>query len=911
MNTLFKYMAGAAMMLALAAQPAKAQVESTEATPVLITPHAQTIGALERTLCYTIQANTAFSVESDATDWLTVYRVSGDKVYLHAASNFTEGERTGNITFTAAEGEYTNKQTLTITQLFDNFADEVPEDIEIKPRSSSASASQSGEGIERTYDGSLSTLWHSPYNTKINATNTVTLTYNFSGVERIDYFNYVPRQDGTANGYFGLVDVYVTANGESEKLYGSYDFGQSSAASSVVFSGGLINPTRIRIVVKSGSNGFASCAEMQFRETDPAIQSQLNVFADDIYSELRPDVTADEIEALTNPFIKSVAYKLFNNTYSREYRIGTYGCYSSPEYISDMLNAPGKYYDHCEGVTGIQLSKGKHVIAVSGIPEGMGSVGLRVVAWYSKELNDKGEGAGPAVYTFSLRNGMNTIEYTNDFPGLAYINYYVYGEPDEATHPDIKVHFINGEVNGYLSKDKTNDEMHNILAKAVNRCIDVVGQRVHSVWEVGYNTNYGLYKHCKTRTGALKGYHQFMNCLDSLIVWEHRLLGLEKYNHIPKNHTMAYVNYTYYMFQGYYGVSFMYNQQSRVLSCQQIMTKDDDAIWGLSHEWGHQHQMLPYYCWGGLAEVSNNIFSYYNIMAMGYHTSDKINNYWPNGRNMALNDQPYKNGTTYNSSRHLAYQDRNSAASITFNSDFTKLATYMADSLVHPATDDVVATWQFAGGDYEITSRMLGIDHIELGAPGLTPFVMLNLYATRNWNATFPQDLFESLRMTDDENGSVLPLVEKNKNGVDKYELIASAQNGNKNGKYAVLRSMYPNSCWVKRGYLTKSGISKNDNTVPFIFNFIRKASRATGYNLVPYFERWGFLRTIAQKIGDYGNFYHLMTPEMLEEFKADMDALVADGTLQTIDESIVNAISNSKDMFQVEFGTTPNIPNE
>lgn len=909
MNTIYKYIVTVCLLIAVGSPVALAQEEYTDATPVLITPHAQTIGALERTLCYTIQANTAFTVESDATDWLTVYRVSGDKVYLHATTNFTEGQRVGKITFRSADGA--NTQTLVVTQLFDNFADEVPDDIEIKPSSGTASSSQSGEGIERTYDGSLSTLWHSPYSGGVNAGNPITLTYNFRNVERIDYFNYVPRQDGTANGYFGLVDVYVTANGESEKLYGSYDFGQSSYTSSVVFSGGLINPTRIRIVVKSGSNGFASCAEMQFRETDPSIQSQLNVFADDIYSELRSDVTAEEIENLTNPFIKSVAYKLFNNTYSREYRIATYSCYSSPEYISDLLNAPGKYYDHCEGVTGIQLSKGKHIIAVSGIPDNVGSVGLRVVAWYSKELNESGVGGGPAVYTYALRNGLNTIEYSSNFPGLAYINYFVYGEPDETTHPDIKVHFINGEVNGYLSKYKTNDEMHNILAKAVNRCIDVVGRRVHSVWEVGYNTSYGLYKHCKTSTNAAKGYLQFMNVLDSLIVWEHRLLGLEKYNHIPKNHTMAYVNYTYYMFQGYYGVSFMYNQQARVLNCRTLMMNDDDAIWGLSHEWGHQHQMLPYYCWGSLGEVSNNIFSYYNIMAMGYHTSDKINNYWPAGRRKALDDNPYKNGTTNSTSRHDVYQGRNSIASITFNSDFQKLAAYMADSLVHPVNDNVAATWSFAGGDFEITNRNLGICHSEMGGEALTPFVMLNMYATRNWNATFPQDLFESLRMTDDENGSVLPLVEKNKNGVDKYELIASAQNGNKNGKYAVLRQMFPSSCWVTRGYLTKSGINKNDNTVPFVLNFIRKASRATGYNLVPYFEQWGFLRTISMQIGDYGTYYYQMTPEMLQEFKADMDALVDDGTLQTIDAATVRAISNSKDMFEVEFGVTPNIPNE
>ena len=48
------------------------------------------------------------------------------------------------------------------------------------------------------------------------------------------------------------------------------------------------------------------------------------------------------------------------------------------------------------------------------------------------------------------------------------------------------------------------------------------------------------------------------------------------------------------------------------------LTADDDAIWGLSHEWGHQHQMQPYFCWSGMGEVSNNIFSYYNTQHMGY-----------------------------------------------------------------------------------------------------------------------------------------------------------------------------------------------------------------------------------------------------------------------------------------------------
>ena len=100
---------------------------------------------------------------------------------------------------------------------------------------------------------------------------------------------------------------------------------------------------------------------------------------------------------------------------------------------------------------------------------------------------------------------------------------------------------------------------------------------------------------------------------------------------------------------------------------------------------------------------------------------------------------------------------------------------------------------------------------------------------------------------------------------------------------------------------------------MPFVLNYIRKVSRISGYNLLPYFERWGFLRTIALYIGDYGNYFSVFTPEMYEEFKNDMDALVADGTLKAMPEGMVEDISNSPDLYNSgykNFGTTPEFPN-
>lgn len=65
--------------------------------------------------------------------------------------------------------------------------------------------------------------------------------------------------------------------------------------------------------------------------------------------------------------------------------------------------------------------------------------------------------------------------------------------------------------------------------------------------------------------------------------------------------------------------------------------------------------------------------------------------------------------------------------------------------------------------------------------------------------------------------------------------------------------------------------------------------------------------------IGDYGNKWIVFTPEMYNEFKADMDQLVTDGELKAMDDNMVEAISTTKDLFEsgyLDFGTTPTFPN-
>jgi hypothetical protein len=50
----------------------------------------------------------------------------------------------------------------------------------------------------------------------------------------------------------------------------------------------------------------------------------------------------------------------------------------------------------------------------------------------------------------------------------------------------------------------------------------------------------------------------------------------------------------------------------------------DDPCWGFSHEVGHVHQTSPFFHWGGLGEVSNNVYTMYVTTSFG--NSSRLSN---------------------------------------------------------------------------------------------------------------------------------------------------------------------------------------------------------------------------------------------------------------------------------------------
>lgn len=205
-----------------------------------------------------------------------------------------------------------------------------------------------------------------------------------------------------------------------------------------------------------------------------------DIFADRLMTRLKKKVTRSQIDRLQDATLRNLANSIMDGTYETAYRVAEYECNLSYETLARQWNAPGKHYDQLAGVTGINFpAMTRQTVIVDGIPKDM-KAELKTVEWYVGKVGQNFDGGFPEIKTYELKNGINTIDYDGEWNALAYICYYADEKPEK--RPALKVHFVNGQVNGYLSPDKTNEEMMALCNKAPNRCMDVLGRKVHSIW---------------------------------------------------------------------------------------------------------------------------------------------------------------------------------------------------------------------------------------------------------------------------------------------------------------------------------------------------------------------------------------------------------------------------------------------
>lgn len=347
-------------------------------------------------------------------------------------------------------------------------------------------------------------------------------------------------------------------------------------------------------------------AQSEQETTD--LHKDLSVFETPMAVSLRKKVKKKDIERIQNQDLRETALAMLQHRYDTHYRLATYHAWLSPTTLGENL-VIGDGYSKYEGVTGIYLPTGMHIILIDGIAKDK-NIRLLVPDWNRHAAEGVRPNKDPAGWgikrqEYALHNGANIID-VKDHDGLAYIDYYS-DEPEQ--EQPVQVHFVNGRVNGYFdSRTQTDADWDRLLDSAVYPVIDAKGRHIQIAYPVA---------DCK-RYARGKGLELLAN-YDSLLSIQYQLMGLAKYGAVPDNHLLARVNYNYYMFRDGDGVAYMGTEPANAMPkvVDPVRVTKGDACWGFSHEVGHVHQLRPLFNWGGLGEVSNNVFSMYAITTLG------------------------------------------------------------------------------------------------------------------------------------------------------------------------------------------------------------------------------------------------------------------------------------------------------
>lgn len=534
-----------------------------------------------------VLSNCTYNITNE-NEWLTSVQNSKDNVSVFGSYNFRGEPRTGKIIFTSVDGTCVREFFVKQGANNINVADYIKEDTRLKA-TGTASQSQGGEGIERTYDNDFSTLYHSPYSgTKLP----VTLTYTLSDVSHLDYLVYTPRQDGNTNGNFTTVTVEYTLSSAPDSWISlaSRDFGGSGSATRINFGdSGIDNVKKIRIKA-SGMGGWASCAEMGFYQKDREMSEVISkYFSDNICSSLKEGVNEKTAGAITQPYIKHLVYNMLDGSYSVKYRIREFKPYRHYDDLSAELKTAT--YNRYENPTGIYFAKGDKLIIFA---EGIGSDPVSLIIKSFGKESYSGEGHPESSYP--LVNGVNIIGTANR--GNGYIAYFT---DNYTAASKVKIHFAMAKENGYFDMERgdTDDDWKSLLAGACSDIIDVRTKRMQVACPL-----YQLQAKCPSRGRDL------VQIYDNVIYREREVMGLIKFNREPENRQFARPVDSG-MFADGIGAAADFG------SFAEWVNPSGFGYWGFAHELGHVNQVRPGLKWVGCGETTNNIYSAWVEFSLG------------------------------------------------------------------------------------------------------------------------------------------------------------------------------------------------------------------------------------------------------------------------------------------------------
>lgn len=323
-----------------------------------------------------------------------------------------------------------------------------------------------------------------------------------------------------------------------------------------------------------------------FSQTDTFAKERTTIFADELCSVPKKGIGQKKINSIKDPLLKDAAQQILNKTYPYEFRIQLYEAYPTLESTAKKLKLSS--YNRFENPTGIFFNSDSDIaLLVSDCKNE--NISLRV---HNFETNTDD--------LYPIKKGYNRIAVKNS--GLGYISFYT--DNYQNIEP-VKIHILGGSVNGYFDKSKhKTEDWKPILEKTVHNYIDIKGDYINLCYTVD-----DLQKYC-TDGVALINYY------DKVADLEYDLMGLHKYNKVPKNHMFSRTTKDGLFADGI-GAGLAKGAMHELANPEKIY----NGTWTIAHELGHVNQIRPGLKWVSTTEVTNNVYSSY---IQYYFTPDNL-----------------------------------------------------------------------------------------------------------------------------------------------------------------------------------------------------------------------------------------------------------------------------------------------
>lgn len=553
------------------------------------------------TIPITTNLNTDSWEAKPTAKWLRATQFK-NSLKIAVDANIDSSRRTATIKVSSASKHY----TITVTQYADSDII-IEEDIQVKPYAGKASEEETNpdRSIEHSFDDKFVADGGVPYHSKWGQTAEfpVVLEYYFEGNTEIDYFIYYTN---AGNGTFGQFDVYTQTEENPEYIHqGSYNFNMRNSPS-IASLKTPTKATKIKFEVHNGKNGYVSCDEMQFfkKNKKNTLEEQLlTVFTDMTCSQIKLEVTQEQIEALPEFFIQT-ASALKDNSYNKwekEFRIREYAPYSSADEWAEKLMT--RKYGELDNPTGIYVNEGDEVVVLVGDTHGQ-SIAIQNIG----EETSKGYAqTSISGDIYPLKEGVNKL--TARQTGMLFIMYTTNLQTPNARPIKVHIPLGGGKVCGFfsLTEHQTNEKYKELIEKADYKYFCVIGNAII------------LYFHHKQLKSAVP--YDILSAIelwDNMIQWQQELMGIEDvYPQEMNNHIFAISPEGGYMWASEGRIGFVYTVLKDILQKPYLMAARNS--WGPAHEIGHVHQGAIN--WASTTESSNNLFSNYTIYKFGQNSS--------------------------------------------------------------------------------------------------------------------------------------------------------------------------------------------------------------------------------------------------------------------------------------------------